>query len=142
MNYKVVLTIVGFAIAGAILYPMMKKQEAEAKRQEEEAKRKLDEIAEKALDEERRHMMAMEDIKKKGEKELEEMHEKQYEEMKELIERVESIIWKYNPKEATDVIHCMMKYKDKNGVIHEFDAANPKQLREVWKEKTNRLIFD
>lgn len=140
---KVICILIGFAISGAVLFPLFKNRRAEEKVQEEELLRKVDEMTKEALDEELRHKTAMEDIERKGEQELKEQKEKNDEQMKELVKKVVTIIQDDNAKRADGVIHCMkMKYKDKNGVIHEFDAMDSKQLREILKEKTNQLIFN
>ena len=118
---------------------------AEEKAAEEELLKKVDEMMKESLDEERRHMMNMEDIKRKREQELEEHKAKNEEDMKKLIERFAKLCQDYNATATPDVpytVQLIRKYKDKNGEIHEFDAADRKQFAEVMKEKTNTLIFD
>jgi len=142
MNKKIIWIIIGFVISGVVLYPLKKKIQEESKRQEEEAMKMVNEMAKQAMDEERRHMMAMQDIERKGEQERQKANEAFREDMNELVKKVGTSMADYNAATAKDVFHCIMKYKDMNGVIHKFDAADPKQFMEVMKDRTNILIFD
>lgn len=139
---KFICMLIGSVFAGIILCPIAKRIRAEQEEEEERRAYMVEQMEKEAMEEEQRHMKAMEDIEKKGEQELREMDEKFQEDMNKLIAIVEKEIWNYKVGNTGDLlIHCMMKYRDKNGVIHEFDAADPKQFREVMKDRSNTLIF-
>ena len=129
---KAMFYLIGMTILGILLYPRIKRSISDTKQHQEECERKLNEAMKEKKDEELRHEKVMERIKE----EENEMYEKSYEDVIERIERCKKMMQYY----GTD-IHCMAKYRDSNGEIHEFDAADPEQVRMVMRDKRNKIIF-
>lgn len=130
---KAIFCIIGAAIAGILLYPRIKKEISGTKKCQEECKQVLNEVAKEMEDEKLRHEREMKRIKEETE-----IVEKNYEEAKEAIKRCEKII---QGCDGIEEIHCMMKYRDSNGEIHEFDAADPAQFHAVFSNRKDRITL-
>lgn len=127
---KSICILIGLTISGIILYPIFKKQREEQKAQEKELMKKVDDMTKKAIEEEIRHNEIMKEIAEKGEKDREEAMKKAREDH----ERISKIV-------KSGGLSMIMKYRDENGVIHEFDSGDFDEFRRVMKMKNTTLIF-
>lgn len=110
------------------------------KRRIKENEMMIDELERVQKEEALRHEEAMKQIKEEGDEEICRMHEQNNQVIFEVIQRMDKM------SKETDFDPTMnfyvMKYKDKDGNIHEFDGLDREKFYEVMSDRTNKLIFD
>ena len=131
MKKQTIWIIIGCAISGVILYPIQRRRRMKEKAEEERLMKEAERIAKEAKEEEeRRHEQAMKEIAEKAKREQEESVKK----AKDAFKRSAKIV-------RSAGFSMLMKYKDENGVIHEFDSSNYDEFCRVMSNKKYTLIF-
>lgn len=129
--YWVIGAGIGAGIVRLITRKKRKEQEKQDKAMNEWVNQKVKDMANESF----RHEEAMKEIREEGERAAKEMHEKTEREMERLranyCERCENL----NLKPFS------LKYRDKDGNIHEIDAEDEESFKKVMSNRENTLIF-
>lgn len=135
MNKQCIYVLIGVLISGIIMRPLWKKSKEKQKAREEEISNKIDDMFAQVMEEEQSR--SIKDIDERIEKWKEESDTK-IEEIKKGFKRIRT-----NGKEIgkSAGLSMPMKYKDENGVIHEFDSSNYDEFCRVMSNKNYTLIF-
>ena len=110
------------------------------KRRIKENEMMIDELERIQKEETLRHEEAMKQIKEEGDEEIRRMHERNNQAIFEVMQRIDKMV-KDSDLDSKMNFH-MMKYKDKDGNIHEFDGLDYEKFQEVMSDRTNKLICD
>lgn len=121
MNKKIVLIVIGGVIGTVLSRYIWKKTKwyKEGIEREKELDDKLDELTKNIMHE------VDEEIKKKLDEEMREIEQIEKENL--------DLCWN------SDLMN--IKYKDKDGVIHDIDVWDTDQFRKVMSNKSNKLLF-
>lgn len=131
MNSKIHWLIragIGAGIGAVIVRLITRNWRKEQKEQEEQDKRmwRMNFL---------RHEEAMKEIREEGERAVKEAHEKATREMERLradyCERCKNL----------NLEPFLLKYRDKDGNIHEIDIEDEENFKKVMSNRENRLIF-